>query len=655
MEPLDLDYMPGITDAIMDDIAVPNSVTMNAHGNSTIPPPSRSMDPAFMHPPMYPLPGPYPSAGPAQHPSNGPTGPYATGPMMQPNNVAYTKIESVSDLLLPDTLDFEYNHELDATLHTGKCAECVRFCLHILRPGVRTKFRRATVAHEESIANPLRIQIAKLNEEAHITAKTLVELKDALQTSQKSAASLQEQRDKFRQDYDELLMEHRTKSQRVADLEQQISAVSHRRPYSPTRGSRHRSPTRTGTRHNTPYDRPDARRTTQNANSSASETAPIILDSNSDGHTIMAIMPTNIRSAVMHKHQPRYRESRPWSATDYPWKTNENIDIIGLPTTRAGTFYIPNDTGLGWFELENQVSSVDDVYRRIDLIFRDREGEPWRAAARGAYEFRRLATPVPAVMEYLLRLHTLRKSVWAVVNESVRHGADLTAISPGCRLYTDGYAGLFTPDIQLWAVLNTATDVDPSKLTSRTGRTSTTPELKKMFKDVICSGNFFELSPAELAAGVYRLPRLAHYNGALDMNAIADWLRNTIGMTPYMVHAHFRPFLRRVHESTLAEHHPVFSPDQLFPNEVVPPITNETLPDFADSCDWTPSRGPRQRFTSPSHFLPPGAPTNAPSAAAASTANPSVPITSKDTNMTDSGATPTNVLSVAPQSATTQT
>ena len=31
---------------------------------------------------------------------------------------------------------------------------------------------------------------------------------------------------------------------------------------------------------------------------------------------------------------------------------------------------------------------------------------------------------------------------------------------------------------------------------------------------------------------------------ALDMNAIADWPRNAIDMTPYMVHAHFRPFLR---------------------------------------------------------------------------------------------------------------
>ena len=121
-----------------------------------------------------------------------------------------------------------------------------------------------------------------------------------------------------------------------------------------------------------------------------------------------------------------------------------------------------------------------------------------------------------------------------------------------------------------------------------------------------------------------------------------------------MVHAHFRPFLRRVHESTLAAHHPVFSPDQLFPNESVPPITDETLPDFVDGCDWTPSRGPQGCFIPLSDILPAQPPTNVLSAMAASTANPLVPITSEDTDMTDSGATHTNVPLVVPQSVVAQ-
>ena len=112
-----------------------------------MPPPCRSMDPTFMDPPMYPLPTPYPSAGPAQYTSNGLTGAYATGPTMQPNHAAYTKIESASDLL---------SLQSRATRHSAHCKVCGMrpVCIHIHRPGVRTKFLRATAAHDKSIANP---------------------------------------------------------------------------------------------------------------------------------------------------------------------------------------------------------------------------------------------------------------------------------------------------------------------------------------------------------------------------------------------------------------------------------------------------------------------------------------------------------------------
>jgi hypothetical protein len=77
-------------------------------------------------------------------------------------------------------------------------------------------------------------------------------------------------------------------------------------------------------------------------------------------------------------------------------------------------------------------------------------------------------------------------------------------------------------------------------------RSASSAELKKMVKDAICSGNYFEITSAELAHGNYQLPRLAHYDGALDMDSIG-WLRNSVGMAPYM---HFRPYLRHVFEAT---------------------------------------------------------------------------------------------------------
>ena len=68
-------------------------------------------------------------------------------------------------------------------------------------------------------------------------ARTLGKLKASLQSSQKSAASRQEQRDKYKKDYDTLLVGLETPFQQVTDLEQQMSAASHRRPHSPARES----------------------------------------------------------------------------------------------------------------------------------------------------------------------------------------------------------------------------------------------------------------------------------------------------------------------------------------------------------------------------------------------------------------------------------
>lgn len=75
----------------------------------------------------------------------------------------------------------------------------------------------------------------------------------------------------------------------------------------------------------------------------------------------------------MHEEQPRYYNPRPYPATDYRWKSDRNIDMIGLAKTHAGIVYIPNCTGLGRYQLENEANSINEVYRRIDLIFRDRE------------------------------------------------------------------------------------------------------------------------------------------------------------------------------------------------------------------------------------------------------------------------------------------
>lgn len=74
----------------------------------------------------------------------------------------------------------------------------------------------------------------------------------------------------------------------------------------------------------------------------------------------------------------------------------------------------------------------------------------------------------------------------------------------GAACMSTGMQACVPPDVQLWAVVHVATDI--------------------MFKDALCSDNYLIKDQLELAAGEYRLPRLAHYDGALDMDSIVDWL-----------------------------------------------------------------------------------------------------------------------------------
>lgn len=445
MDPINLDYMAGITDTAMADTSIATPMTMEPRGSSTLLPPSRTIDTSYIPPLMYQPPLAYPPVGPGPYTGNGPTGPYANGPNMQAPNTAYARIESVSDLVSPDSLDFEYSPELSAILHTGKCVECVQFGMHIIRPGNRAKFLCATSAHSESSLIPLRTEIAKPRNEALITTKTLTALKDALQSSQQDAALLREQRDKAQKDHDGLLVEHGTLSQRVRDLEQRAAAPPYRQHRSPPQGLCHRSPPRPGARTSTPYERPNIHRMTHGSSRRTPASTPAIMEPESGGDVVMAAMPTSIHPMHMDSTQPRYNNPRPCSAANYRWKADNGIEMIGLPTTRAGTPYLPNDLGLGWYRLENNVTSIDDVHRRIELLFRNRKEEIWRAAARSAYDICCIITPLPEVVEHFLQLHVLRKSVWTIIDQGVANGSDLSIISPGCRPQTDGYAGLYTP------------------------------------------------------------------------------------------------------------------------------------------------------------------------------------------------------------------
>src|SRR5258706_829481 len=236
-------------------------------------------------------------------------------------------------------------------------------------------------------------------------------------------------------------MEHRTLTQRLRELERQHKAAPCCRPQSPVRPVRRHSPPQSGTQFGMPYECPGPCHMAQPSGRRLHARAPAILEPDSEGDVIMTSMLTNIRNCFVHMHPDlsHYTNSRPCTAADYHWKANSGAEMIGLPRTRAGTPYLPNDMGLGWYHLENGAPTTDEVYRRIGLIFRNRKEEAWLAAARSAFDLRRLIKPLPEAVDHFIRLYNLRTSVRAIINEGIANGSDLSIVSPGCRLQTSGY------------------------------------------------------------------------------------------------------------------------------------------------------------------------------------------------------------------------
>ena len=58
--------------------------------------------------------------------------------------------------------------------------------------------------------------------------------------------------------------------------------------------------------------------------------------------------------------------------------------VIELPQRYP---YLLSDLGMGWCALEHNSNSINEGYRHIDLLSRNRRQEIWRTTAHGAFEF----------------------------------------------------------------------------------------------------------------------------------------------------------------------------------------------------------------------------------------------------------------------------
>src|SRR5258708_38249192 len=121
-----------------------------------------------MNHPVPPAQNTNPPAGPMPYFGSGHAGALVDIDDIQITSAPYNKIETISDLLrshaekLAISLSFEFNTDLGAILHTGKCAECVQFGQHILSPENQTDYNTTVSLRTDSILEPMRSETAVL-------------------------------------------------------------------------------------------------------------------------------------------------------------------------------------------------------------------------------------------------------------------------------------------------------------------------------------------------------------------------------------------------------------------------------------------------------------------------------------------------------------
>src|SRR5258706_2851486 len=373
MDPTSFNALASITDTSMADMPIAHHLALDPHANGSLPLPPCTINAGYT--PFFPNHFTQPPMGHLPYPSSKLTRAYANRLCLLPANANVPQYDTISDLLLPDTPDFEYNNDLHAALHMGKCQDCVQFRLHIVMPGNNAKYLCAMKAHDKAALGTLNDEINKLNPSAGITAKNIDKLKDVLQLSQQCVASLRDQKDRLEWENGNLLKDNHALAWQIRELEQLPATAPYRQSQVPDQPLCHPSPSHA--RASTPYEHPGFHHPTQ----CPPTQAPTLLEPEHDSNVIMASVPTNIRSACMAYNQPQYNNLHPCNMSEYCWKSDNSTEMVGLPRTHAGTYYIPNKLGLAWHQLENNASTIVQVYCHINLLYCNTKEEVWRTAA----------------------------------------------------------------------------------------------------------------------------------------------------------------------------------------------------------------------------------------------------------------------------------
>ena len=284
----------------------------------------------------------------------------------------------------------------------------------------------------------------------------------------------------------------------------------------------------------------------------------------------------------------------PTPMADYRYMDRATGIRHALAISPAGLPMFPGSICIAFQRLQGASQSPAELTRRVWLLYRGRSHlETWKDAVTAAREVRRkVILPQPLLL--LLELADLPRNEWEKITELWATSSDpLSSISPGIRLNPNGFAGLDNHDIDTADFVRMWTSGSLKRISTACGQEKDRSDVKSAFHIALTSPNIWGTKPGVLQTWVPtpNLKRL-RYDGILEPNPIALWLRKEVGLTSFDVQTRFAPFARRAFDTNASTNPRAYFTTFVSP-EAYPSLADDSLLDFGDDLKWTPACRPR--------------------------------------------------------------
>ena len=261
----------------------------------------------------------------------------------------------------------------------------------------------------------------------------------------------------------------------------------------------------------------------------------------------LATAPSSDQSAGFTPARSVRSERRvPIPMANYRWVDRVTGIRQSLVISQAGLPMFPGPITTAFQMLQGSSQSPADLTRRIWLFYRGRNRlDIWKDAVSAARDIRRKVI-LPQSLQLLLELADLPRNEWEKITDLWSTSSDpLSSISPGIRFNPDGFAGLDKHDIETADFIGMWTSGSLKRISAACGQRKERPDVKSAFHIALTSPNLWPTNP-----GVLRIWHLSpnlkrlRYEGILEPEPIALWLRKEVGLASYDIQARFAPFSR---------------------------------------------------------------------------------------------------------------